>query len=120
MTREVKVTLGEAILPTLPAILGVGYFLTGVMADKLLPISQAPAVDLFRKPTYVELITMYAAVTLYGLVILGQLSDPFCSRLRATRLSPSRVNKACALETRSGRGHSSSSASLPRRFFGDG
>ena len=75
MTREVKVTLFKAILPTLPAIIGTGFFFAGVIEAKLSPISQAPPVRFHL--SFVELIAMYAAVTLYGACYFGATLGPF-------------------------------------------
>ena len=49
MTREVKVTLFQAILPTLPAILGTGFFLAAVIASRLHDFGPPPPVDFFRE-----------------------------------------------------------------------
>jgi len=71
------------MLPSLPVIAGTGFFLAGVMAEKFLPISQTPPVDFSWKPTYVELIGLYAAVTLYGASYFGAVLGPILLPLAA-------------------------------------
>lgn len=71
-----RVTLSAVVLPTLPAIVGTGVFLADVIRSKLAPISAAPPVDLFWKPTFVQRIRMDVLVTVYAACLLGAAFGP--------------------------------------------
>jgi hypothetical protein len=74
-STEGKLKLRAVILLSLPAIVGTGLLLAGVIASKLHNF-EAPPVDFFREPTYVERVALPALVTLYMALYFGAAIGP--------------------------------------------
>ena len=97
-STEVRITIRTTILECLPAIVGTGFFLTGVLASKLHQWNAPPVI--FRSPTYVERVGDAAFLTLYTAVYLGAalgpLALPFAAyeAVRLTRMEGVRSTAA--------------------------
>jgi hypothetical protein len=97
-STEARITIRTVILECLPAIVGTGFFLAGVVASRLQHFDAPPVV--FRGPTYAERVGDAALLTVYLALYLGAAFGPLLlpfagyEALRLTRMEGLRSRAA--------------------------